>query len=124
MNIEDFRKHCLSMRGAEEKFPFKKATTEYDKELLVFSVMDKWFCFVNPGVFDFCDLKCDPEESVELREKYEGITPGYHMNKEHWISVYFNKDVPDAKIKELVEKSYKLIVAGLSKKDREKLESM
>ena len=124
MNIETFREYCLSFKGAEDKLPFKKATSEYDSNLMTFSVMDKWFCFVNIDIFDFCDLKCDPDESVELQEKYKGITPGYHMNKKHWISVYFNKDVPDVKIKELVKKSYELVVAGLTKKEQEELAAM
>ena len=61
MNIEDFRAYCLSLKGVTEKMPFGKAASEYDRNLLVFSVLDKWFCFVNVDVFDFCDLKCDPE---------------------------------------------------------------
>lgn len=124
MNIESFRKYCLSFKGAHDKMPFGKANSEYDKNLMTFSVMDKWFCFVNIDEFDFCDLKCDPEESIELQKQYEGITPGYHMNKEHWISVYFHKDVPKDKIKELVRKSYDLIVEGLTKKQRQELESL
>ncbi len=113
MNIETFRKYCLSFDGTTEKLPFKKAASQYDKDLLVFYVADKWFCFVNIEKFDFCDLKCDPEESKELQEKYKGIKPGYHMNKKHWISVSFDSDVPDSTIKELVRKSYELIVENL-----------
>ena len=124
MNIESFREYCLSFKGAEDKLPFKKSSSDYDSNLMVFSVMNKWFCFVNIDMFDFCDLKCDPDESVELQEQYEGIAPGYHMNKKHWISVYFNKDVPDAKIKELVQRSYELVVAGLTKKEQEELIAM
>lgn len=126
MDIETFRKYCLSFDGAMEKLPFEKATSQYDKDLLVFYIAEKWFCFVNIDKFDFCDLKCDPEELKELQEKYQGITPGYHMNKKHWISVNFNSDVPDSIIKELVQKSYELIVASLplkvqhSLKDKEK----
>ena len=126
MDIETFRKYCLSFDGAMEKLPFEKATSQYDKDLLVFYLAEKWFCFVNIDKFDFCDLKCDPEESKELQEKYQGITPGYHMNKKHWISVSFNSDVPDSIIKELVQKSYELIVASLplkvqhSLRDKEK----
>ena len=123
MNIESFRKYCLSFKGVHDKMPFDKAKTEYDKNLMTFSVMNKWFCFVNIETFDFCDLKCDPQESIELQEKYEGIKPGYHMNKEHWISVYFNRDVPKDKIKELVKKSYNLIVQGLTKKEQEEIKS-
>lgn len=121
MNIEDFREFCLSLEGAEEKMPFTKASTDYDRGLLVFSVAGKWFCFVDIDAFEFCNLKCDPTESGELAGEYDGIRPGYHMNKRHWISVFFNSDVPDAKIKELVRKSYELIVASLPKRLRAEL---
>ena len=124
MNIEDFRVYCLSFKGVTEKMPFSKAASEYDRNLLVFSVLDKWFCFVNVDVFDFCDLKCDPERIVELQEHYQGIRPGYHMNKKHWISVCFNQDVPDSKIRELVRQSYDIVVASLTKKQREELEKL
>ncbi len=135
MNIEDFRAYCLSLKGVTEKMPFGKAASEYDRNLLVFSVLDKWFCFVNVDVFDFCNIKCDPEQVVELQERYEGIRPGYHMNKKHWISVCFNhhmnkkhwisvcfnQDVPDSKIRELVRQSYDIVAASLTKKQREEL---
>lgn len=122
MNIEDFRTYCLSFRGVHEKMPFEKAASEYDRNLLVFCIADKWFCFVNIDVFDFCNLKCPPEQTEELREKYEGIRPGYHMNKKHWISVYFDKDILDQTIKELVKQSYDIVKASLSKKEKEALQ--
>lgn len=121
MNIEDFRTYCLSYKGVHDKMPFDKAASDYDRNLLVFYVADKWFCFVNIDVFDFCNLKCPTHRIADLQERYEGITPGYHMNKKHWISVHFNKDVPDRMIKELVKQSYDLVVASLSKKEREAL---
>lgn len=83
MNIEEFRTYCLSFPGACDKMPFDKAASEYDRELLVFCVRDKWFCFVHIREFDFCCLKCDPDEAIDLRDRYEGIEPGYHMNKRH-----------------------------------------
>lgn len=122
MNIEDFRNYCLSFKGAGDKMPFEKAASEYDRNLLVFSVAGKWFCFVNVDVFDFCNIKCDPEQSEDLQERYEGIQPGYHMNKKHWISVYFDKDVPDKTIEELVKQSYDKVVASLPKKEKEALQ--
>lgn len=122
MNIEDFRTYCLSFKGVYDNMPFEKATSEYDRNLLVFYVADKWFCFVNVDVFDFCNIKCNSEQMEELQDIYEGIKPGYHMNKKHWISVYFNEDVPDKTIKELVKQSYDLVVASLSKKEREALQ--
>lgn len=101
--------------------PFGKAASEYDRNLLVFYVADKWFCFVNVDVFDFCNIKCDTERIVELQERYEGIGPGYHMNKRHWISVHFDKDVPDETIESLVRRSYEIVVNSLPKKERETL---
>lgn len=124
MNIEEFRTYCLSFKGVHDKMPFEKATSEYDRNLLVFYVVDKWFCFVNVDVFDFCNIKCIPEQIETLQDRYDGIKPGYHMNKKYWISVYFNEDVPDKTIKELVKQSYDIVVGSLSKKEREELNAI
>lgn len=121
MNIEEFRAYCLSFGGAQEKMPFDKATSDYDRNLLVFYVADKWFCFVNVDVFDFCDIKCDPAQVAELQARYDGVRPAYHMNKKHWVSVCFDSDVPDATIMELVKQSYDIVVSSLSRKEREAL---
>ena len=111
MNIEEFREYCLSFKGVHDRMPFKKATSEYDRDLLVFYVMDKWFCFVNI-------------DALDLLDKYEGVQPGYHMNKKHWISVYFDKDVPDKMIKDLVKQSYEIVVSSLARREREILQAM
>ncbi len=124
MNVEDFRTYCLSFKGVHDKMPFEKATSEYDRNILVFYVADKWFCFANIDVFDFCDIKCSIEQIEDLQDRYEGIKPGYHMNKKHWISVYFDKDVPDKMIRDLVKQSYDMVVASLSKKEREALQTI
>ena len=104
--------------------PFGKATSEYDRNLLVFYVLDKWFWFVNIDVFDFCNIKCNTEQIEELQDRYEGVKPGYHMNKKHWISVYFGKDVSDKTIKDLVKRSYEIVVSSLPKQKREILQAM
>jgi len=116
-NIEDFRDYCLSFKGVTEKFPFDKTT-------LVFYVMNKMFCLVDIEEFDYCNLKCDPEEAEELRAGFNGIKPGYHMSKKHWNSVYFNSDVSTKHLKELVQNSYDLVVKGLTKKDQTALNDM
>lgn len=118
MNIEDFRAFCLSLAGSHDDFPFGRATSEYDRNLLVFYVGDKWFCFVNAVEFEFCNLRCDPALVRELQERYEGVGPGWHMNKKHWISVRFGSDVPDAVLLDMVKKSYELAAAKLTKKQR------
>lgn len=121
MNIEEFREYCLSFKGVSEKMPFPNVPDKYSRDVLCFYVLEKWFCFVNIEVFDFCCIKCIPDESRELRDKYVGITPGWHMNKKYWISIYFNQDVPDEKIKELVSRSYELVVGSLTKKEQQML---
>ena len=118
MNVEEFREYCLSFRGVREKMPFPNVADRYSRDVLCFYVGDKWFCFVNVAVFDFCCIKCDPNESGELQARYSGITPGWHMNKKYWISVYFNQDVPDNKIKELIKQSYDIVYQSLPKKEK------
>ena len=131
MNIEDFRTYCLSFKGAYEKMPFEKAASAYDRNLLVFCVAEKWFCFVNVETFDFCNIKCapdilnvkcDPVFASYLRQQ-PGFSPAYHMNKKHWISVHFDKDVPDRTIEDLVKQSYDLVAASLPKKERAALQT-
>lgn len=121
MNIEEFRKYCLSFKGVHEKLPFPDVHDKYSRDVLCFYIGSKWFCYVNIEVFDFCCLKCKPEENEELQANYLGIKPGWHMNKRHWISVYFNQDVPDSKIKELVKQSYDIVFHSLPKKEKEML---
>lgn len=121
MNIEEFREYCLSFKGVHEKMPFPNVTDPYSRDVLCFYIGEKWFCFVNIEIFDFCCIKCQPDKIGELQTDYIGIKPGWHMNKKHWISVYFNQDVPDKKIKELVENSYNIVIKSLTKKEQETL---
>jgi predicted DNA-binding protein (MmcQ/YjbR family) len=116
LNIESFRDYCIRKKGVTEEFPF-------DNETLVFKVMNKLFALTNVEEFDSINLKGDPEENVQLREKHDGIQPGYHMNKKHWNTVLTDGSVNDKLMKEMIDKSYKLVVAGLTKKDRGQLEN-
>lgn len=79
------------------------------------------FALTDIDLFESINLKCDPEEAIELRERYEGITPGYHMNKRHWITVKTDGSVPSGLIYELTEKSYKLIIKKLPRMIRDNL---
>ena len=117
MNIEEYRNYCISKKGVTESFPFDETT-------LVFKVMNKMFSLTGIDEFAFINLKCDPEKAIELREEYEGVTPGYHMNKILWNSVYTNKDVPDKLIYQWIDDSYDLIVSSLTKKLQIELESL
>jgi len=114
MNIEDLRTYCLLKKGVTESLPFSETA-------LVFEVQNKIFALTDLDKFEFINLKCEPEASVELREKFKGMKPGYHMNKKHWISVYINTDVEDKQLLELLDESYGLVVKSLTKKLREEL---
>jgi predicted DNA-binding protein (MmcQ/YjbR family) len=117
MNIEEIREHCLAKPGVTEGFPF-------GEDVLVFKVMNKMFALSGlEGDPPYVNLKCDPERAVELREEYEDIRPGWHMNKAQWNSVFFTGSLPRDLVLELIDHSYDLVVKGLKKKDREALGS-
>lgn len=100
-----------------EEFPFDETT-------LVFKVMGKMFALTGLDETEFkVNLKCDPERSVELREEYESIIAGFHMNKKHWNTVKPDGSLSNELFKELIDHSYDLVVKGLPKKMRDQLRS-
>ena len=121
MNIEEFREYCLSLPGVTEKMPFTALNDAYSRDVLCFYVGSKWFCYVNIVLFDRCCVKSTPEEAAELRARYEGVRPAWHMNKRMWSDVYFGSDVSDALVCRLVENSYRLVRDSLPAKERETL---
>jgi predicted DNA-binding protein (MmcQ/YjbR family) len=117
MNIEEYRNHCISKKGVSESFPFDETT-------LVFKVMGKMFALTGIDEFNYINLKCDPTKAIELREEFEGVTPGYHMNKKNWNSVSTLGDISDRLIYQWIDDSYDLIVSSLTKKLKEELENL
>ena len=117
MNIEQFREYCIGKKGVEESFPFDEVT-------LVLKVGGKMFALVSLNGENSVNLKCDPERAIELREEYDSITPGYHMSKKHWNTVLLNGSLKSKFIAEMVDDSYNLVVAGLTKKMREELNKL
>lgn len=116
MNVEEVREICLSKKGVEESFPFGNDT-------LVFKAGAKIFLLVslNSDILQF-NAKCMPDRAIELREKFSTILPGYHMNKQHWNTVICDGSIPKTLISSMIEDSYQLILASLSKKIRTALE--
>ncbi|MEX2541925.1 MAG: MmcQ/YjbR family DNA-binding protein [Trueperaceae bacterium] len=116
-DAETLRAYCLGKPGATEDFPFGRHT-------LVFKVMGRTFalCGLNSTPLEV-NLKCEPELAELLREKYQSITPGYHMNKRHWNTVTIDGRVPDAVVLELIDLSYELVIRGLRKADRDALQA-
>ena len=115
MNIETFREYCLSKPVATEGTPF-------GPDNIVFKVEGKMFALaaldeVPPAV----NLKCDPDLALELRDRYEQVTPGYHMNKKHWNTVVLDGVIPEREIKKMIDHSYDLVVRSLPRAKRKKL---
>lgn len=68
------------------------------------------------------NLKCDPDRALELRDRYEDVAPGYHMNKKHWNTVVISGGtVPDAEIRKMIDHSYELVFSALPKRERERI---
>ncbi len=114
MNFEDYREYCLGKPFVSEGFPFDKST-------LVFKVDGKMFALADVDAFNSVNLKADPEISIELRERYSAVQPGYHMNKKHWNTVIVNDDLPQDIFFKMIDDSYDLVFLSLSKKRRDEL---
>ncbi|BDS08102.1 hypothetical protein NT6N_31420 [Oceaniferula spumae] len=115
MTLPDFIDYCLAKPGTEE-------TTPFGPEVLVYKVCGKMFALCNPDdVPPEANLKCDPDRAIELRDEYEAVRPGYHMNKRHWNTVTFDGTMSDDLLRDLIDHSYELVVNGLKKADRDTL---
>lgn len=109
MNVEEIREHCISKNDVEESFPF-------GEETLVFKVKGKMFLLLdlnsNPPEFN---VKCNPDKAIELREKYNNVKPGYHMNKKHWNTIVADSTVQTKTILSWIDDSYSLVLEGAPK---------
>ena len=116
MNGEQARSYFLSLPEALEDFPFSPDTP-------VFKIKAKMFGFLRykEGV-GHINLKCNPEEAMVMRDIFESVIPGYHMNKEHWNTVILDGTVPREEIESMIDTSYALVVQNLTKADRLRLE--
>lgn len=117
MNVEELREYCLSLPKVEENQPW----TEPQYEMLItYKIGGKWFVLANPDK-RFIDVKCDPEVIADMQSRYKGAFPAWHMNKEHWLGIKLESDVPNTTIKKVIKDGYDLIVTKLPKKTRENL---
>jgi predicted DNA-binding protein (MmcQ/YjbR family) len=120
MDLGEFRTFCLGLPGVTSDFPF-------DENVLAMRVggttdkAGKIFALTDTFLFESMNLKCDPERAIELRERYRGILPGWHMNKRHWNTVRTDGTVPEALLRELIVHSYELVRDSLPRRQREAL---
>jgi predicted DNA-binding protein (MmcQ/YjbR family) len=117
MDAAELRRWCLAQAGAVEDFPF-------GPEHSVFKVGGKMFAL---SALDRAPLevsvKCEPELAVQLRDGYDAIRPGYHLNKRHWNTITLDGSLSDQLVRDLVEDSYDLVVDALPRRTREQLAS-
>lgn len=115
MNEIELNELFLSFKGAELTFPF-------GEEAKVYKVCSKMFGLVteSEGIVRV-NLKGDPDDNIALRNMFDSIEAGYHMNKQHWNSLYLDGSLNDDLIKRLIAESYDIIVSKLPKKVREVL---
>lgn len=111
MKYEWLDEYCLNKKGVEKDFQEEWEATRYllRGKIFVMQGGDK------EGK-SIITIKCEPSFGRFLRDEYEDIIPGYHMNKEHWNSVYIGGKVPDNVVKQMIDMSYRLILGSLSKK--------
>jgi predicted DNA-binding protein (MmcQ/YjbR family) len=115
MDIETIYEYCLGKNGAEEDFPF-------DEETLVFKVMGKMFALIPLEKIPLqINLKCNPEKAIELRERFENVQPGWHMNKKYWNTIIVDDNIKWSELKEWIDHSYDEVVNSLKKSDKERL---
>jgi predicted DNA-binding protein (MmcQ/YjbR family) len=115
MDLELFRAYCLTKPGSTEDMPFGES-------VLVFRVGGKMFALAPLNeVPATVNLKCDPDLALELRDRYEQVQPGYHMNKKHWNTVEIDSGIPDVEVRTMIDHSYELVARSLPKAKRKKL---
>src|SRR5438552_17924775 len=112
MDLEQFREYCLRKPGAAEGTPF-------GEDVLVFKVGGKMFALAAlDEIPATANLKCDPDLALELRDRYEQVRPGYHMNKKHWNTVELGGEIPEAELRKMIDHSYDLVVQGVPRASR------
>ncbi len=117
MKYEWIDEFLLSKKGVNKDYK-----EEWD--WLRYMIEDKLFCAIcydENKTPQLITLKLDPEEGAFLREQYEDIIPGYYMNKTHWNSIKYDGDISDDMLKDLMDKSYNLILSSFSKKKQREI---
>lgn len=116
MKLSEIKQYLLAKPETREDYPF-------GPDVAVYKVKDKMFATrsSHQGV-DNMNLKCDPQEALALRDIFDAVKPGYHMNKKHWNTIILDGSIPDNEIKRMIDNSFLLVVKGMPKKDRLSLE--
>lgn len=115
MTPDELNDFALALPDVTEEPAFGPGTN-------VYKVMGKVFAIMQPTAdVPQVTLKCEPSLALELRAQFPGVTEGYHVNKKHWNTVLLDGSVPSDEIQDMVDHSYRRVVAGLPKHARDKL---
>jgi predicted DNA-binding protein (MmcQ/YjbR family) len=116
MNHDIIREYCLQKKATTFDFPF-------DEEVMACRVAGKIFVLMSILQFPVSiNVKCDPEKAIDLRERYEAVKPGYHMNKTHWNTVTCDGSLSDAEIFSFIDHSYEMVLQSIPKKIRNEIQ--
>ena len=115
MNKQQLESLLIAFTGADSSNPF-------GPEALIYKVKGKMYALVSQNEeIPRVTLKCKPEDGEVLVAQFESISPGYYMNKRHWITIKLDGEINQTMLADLAHESYQLVVAKLKKSDRESL---
>ncbi len=111
MNIEEIREFALGLN---------EHVTEdlFDVKCVSWRIQGKWFLLMHLDAPEpYVAVKLPPDVGIEMRERYDGVRPAFHMNKTHWSDLYLNV-LDDSVVKELITISFNIVVSKLPKSKR------
>lgn len=117
MDLEVLQSYCLAKAGTTESCPFHKAPN-----VLVYKVAGKMFLATDIAEYDSITIKCDPNEVEEMRATHMGVTEPPYLSKKHWNTVQLDGSIPIKLLQQWIDTSYNIVVAGLTKKERQMLQ--
>jgi len=109
MDHQTVENYILSLPNAKLGYPF-------GEKVAVYSVKDKMFALIEEGRQPLrISLKCDPLLAETLRDRYDSVMPGYHLNKKHWNTVVLTGQLSWEEVQDLIRHSYQLVTADVTK---------
>ncbi len=117
MTRKEIKDYMFSLPFAKEDYPFDEITA-------VFKVGGKMFALLSVHESDrfSINLKNTPDNNILLKDMYDEVIEGWHMNKTHWITVYLDRTLNESIVHNLIDESYQIVYKKLTKKLRNELE--
>ena len=116
MDLSDLSDFVAMLPGSVEEQPF-------GPQVDVFKVAGRIFAILSTDEGpERISLKCEPTLALDLRDRYDAVQPGYHLNKQHWNTVLLDGSIGDDEIRAMVRHSYDRVVAGLTRSQRAQID--